>query len=269
MSDTARAKSAGDRLTALEINQDLPIQITAGETIDASSNPIAVYIKDADGKVYKTNAAHSDERIHSFIGFAMTSGDDNDDITLQKDGVVNGFTGLTAGAEYYLSDTAGEISDTGGTNTRVIGFAVDANRLLLRENTGARIQVIASDTLRLSANTVRNKTGAGSTDYSKIKEIKVIRAGTYRVKFDMRRSSGTAAYVYGTVYKNGIAHGTEQNESSASFVTLSQDLVFAASDLVQLYYKTGNIADTVEIRNFRIYYDENLIFDTRGEVILD
>ena len=42
MSDTARPKTAGDLLTANEINQDLPILGVAGETINGATLPVAV-----------------------------------------------------------------------------------------------------------------------------------------------------------------------------------------------------------------------------------
>jgi len=129
MSNTARPKTAGDKLASDEVNRNLPIEATAGETISVASNPIPVYIKDTDGECYKTDASFDDERIHNFVGFAMTAGSDGNAFTLQTHGVVIGFTGLDAGKPYFLSDTAGAISTSVGTQEKMIGIAISATQI--------------------------------------------------------------------------------------------------------------------------------------------
>ena len=129
MSNTARPKTAGDKLASDEVNRNLPIEATAGETISVASNPIPVYIKDTDGECYKTDASFDDERIHNFVGFAMTAGSDGNAFTLQTHGVVIGFTGLDAGKPYFLSDTTGAISTSVGTQEKMIGIAISATQI--------------------------------------------------------------------------------------------------------------------------------------------
>ncbi len=51
---------------------------------------------------------------------------------VQTSGVVSGFTGLTPGSTYYLSDTLGSISDTAGATSIQIGVAISATELLIK-----------------------------------------------------------------------------------------------------------------------------------------
>jgi len=45
--------------------------------------------------------------------------------------VIAGFTGLSVGGDYYLSDTTGEISTAAGTNSYFVGVAVSSTELLI------------------------------------------------------------------------------------------------------------------------------------------
>jgi len=81
-------------------------------------------------KVYKTSAAEANERIN-FIGFAKTAAalDATVDIDIQLITDGHGLT-LTAGSEYFLSDTLGEISTSEGTIKRLVGLAATTARLV-------------------------------------------------------------------------------------------------------------------------------------------
>jgi hypothetical protein len=68
--------------------------------------------------------------------------------------------------------------------------------------------------------------------YTKYKEAKVLRAGTYRVIFTLVSSTGDSAY--GRIYKNGVGFGTERSTDTTP-VTFSEDLVFSVNDLIQIY----------------------------------
>ena len=50
---------------------------------------------------------------------------------IQTSGIVGGFSGLTVGAPYYLSNTSGAISATEGTYYAKIGYAVSATEIML------------------------------------------------------------------------------------------------------------------------------------------
>lgn len=67
-----------------------------------------------------------------FIGFAIsTQTTAGQNISVQTDGIISGFSGLSIGSVYYLNDTAGTISNTVGTNTKKVGIATSATQLLL------------------------------------------------------------------------------------------------------------------------------------------
>jgi len=107
----------------------------------------------------------------------------------------------------------------------------------------------AGDLLDAYADTERTTT---SDTYVKVKEIMMARAGTYRIKFDLKINTGT--YVAnGKVYKNGGAVGTEQSNNTTTYVTKSEDIAgFSAGDLIQLYIKVGTYYEALA-RYFRIY----------------
>jgi len=128
MSDTTRPKSTGDKLSADEINQDLPVQMTAGETINGDTLPVAIYIKDSDGEVYACDA--DDQDALDFIGFAISNSTDGNDITVQTKGIVSGFTGLDAGKKYYVQDDK-TIGTSIGTYEVMVGYAISATQILM------------------------------------------------------------------------------------------------------------------------------------------
>ncbi|MCX6785908.1 MAG: hypothetical protein NTZ18_03610 [Candidatus Komeilibacteria bacterium] len=120
--------------------------------------------------------------------------------------------------------------------------------------------LVASDTLKQSANTVRQTSNV--SNYTKRKEIQIYWEGTVRVKFDM--SSDSSNSVWGRVYKNSSAIGTERTLSVADgYHTYSQDFTVAKNDLIQLYDKTGSgDGSIVSVQNFRLYYDYGNLTET-------
>ena len=126
---------------------------------------------------------------------------------------------------------------------------------------GIFIGASASDSLQESADTERTKTEDGST-WEKKKEIVAPLTGIYRVKFDLKQSlQGAGGYSSaGRVYRNGTGIGTIRESSANSYVTYSEDLYYNTSDLIQVYVQaqysgSGGGANTVNIENFRIYFD--------------
>jgi len=104
----------------------------AGENINASTTPLAVYLKESDGRVYRTVAANLETNF-GFIGFAIVGQNitTGNPIKIQTDGRVSGFTGLTAGGYYYTTGTAGVISTSPGTGTFQVGRADDTTTKLI------------------------------------------------------------------------------------------------------------------------------------------
>lgn len=110
----------------------------------------------------------------------------------------------------------------------------------------------AGDYLIQSNDTERN---TSSTSYVKVKEIKILRAGGYRIKFDIKNNGG-ASSAYGRIYKNGVAIGTERTTTSSTDVNYSEDITgFVSGDLIQIYAK-NQIGTPTYINDFRIYCAE-------------
>lgn len=105
----------------------------AGENINASSTPLALYLKESDGRVYRTDSTSAGEAVFAFVGFAIAGQNitTGNTIRVQTDGLVSGFTGLTNGGYYFLTNTAGTISTTAGTISLRIGRAVGTTKILI------------------------------------------------------------------------------------------------------------------------------------------
>ena len=222
----------------------------AGETINGATLPVPVYINSSDSEAYKTDADASGKL--KFFGFAITNSTDGNSIKIQVTGVVGGFSGLTVDAIYYLSTTAGEITATAPSSLAIpVAQSISATEIVILEKPLGALG--AGDNLIASANTKR---GTTNTTYTKIKEVEITEAGTYRVAFDLRTDNGSDL-AYGRVYKNAVAHGTENSTLSTGSggnpnQNFSEDLDFAAGDLCQLYIKATS-PSTAEADDFRIY----------------
>lgn len=77
---------SGSNVTTNQLNSLVGIGMTAGEIMDGTSNPIAVYVNSSDGKVYKTDASFLDERSNAFFGFITSSVVANDPVTVTSAG---------------------------------------------------------------------------------------------------------------------------------------------------------------------------------------
>lgn len=76
------------------------------------------------------------------------------------------------------------------------------------------------------------------TSYVTLHEWKINRAGTYTISFQLTAHIGASPDypVYGRIYKNGIAFGTQRSvhgHMTTESEIFSQDLVFAAGDYIQ------------------------------------
>lgn len=93
----------------------------------------AVYISSADS-VSKADADVDAKA--SVIGFAKAAALITTDVEVVSEGVLTGFSGLTAGSRYFLSATPGLITDTAptgaGNNIVSVGFAKSATALQIQ-----------------------------------------------------------------------------------------------------------------------------------------
>jgi len=105
--------------------------------------------------------------------------------------------------------------------------------------------VTAGDNLLQRADTERS---TSSNSFVKAKEISVAMGGTYRILFDMKHTLASQG-AEGQIFKNGVAFGTLRATSSTTYVNFTEDLVFAAGDLIQLFHRVPGSGE-VQTRNF-------------------
>lgn len=109
----------------------------------------------------------------------------------------------------------------------------------------------AGDKLEFSNDTEKETT---LNSYVKMKEIQVCRAGTLRIKFDLKTNYLTRKF-YGQLKRNGVDVGTEQEEPGTSYQTKSQDISgWSEGDTLELWCH-GTLSEGGWCRNFRIYVD--------------
>ena len=93
-----------------------------------------------------------------------------------------------------------------------------------------------------------------SLTYEKKMEIKLLRAGAYRIKFNIG-SSDPSFLTYGKIYRNGEAVGTERSNGGGG-VEFSEDIAgWSAGDLCQVYIHKPDPSDTetFTVYSFHIY----------------
>ena len=288
MSDTARPKAGGDKLSADEVNFDLPVVGTGGETLTGDTKPVAVYVGVADGELYATDAGDSNKV--EFVGFVVDNTTDGNPATLQKDGVVSGFTGLTDGDKLFLAKAGTSEQDIVGSNT---GTASNWNiggssaEEYARGFTLTDVGLFRSMTLQIfkigtpASNIncqLRTGTPSGSGDSgSLIEEVTVnestfsdgdnvlftfterkLEAGTYHLKFYRDTPSGTdylkvkSSTTSATSY--GISGGTwAGSKADAPYTIDFEGSTFSAGDLTTYYYDFAKeVAQAISDTQIRI-----------------
>lgn len=109
---------------------------------EALTEPQVVYFKESDQRWYKADAITNWNLVD--IGVAIVSAVGAGSATsVQRNGLCSVFTGLTPGSKYYLTDSAGGVSVTPGTNRVLIGWALNSTTLILEQKL-IRPQPVAS-----------------------------------------------------------------------------------------------------------------------------
>lgn len=97
------------------------------------------------------------------------------------------------------------------------------------------------------------------TTYVKKYEWTMLKAWTYTVAFDQKRQNwGSGWAAYARVYKNWVAFGTERSTTSTTDVNRTENLTFAAGDVISLYMKAwvAWTSDISYVNDFTVKCDQ-------------
>lgn len=135
---------------------------TAGETVAAGN---IVYFKSSDSRWWLADADLTATFSNVLLGVALGSGTAGNTISggVQIYGKCDSFTGLTATATYYLSNTAGGVSSSAGTYSVIIGQAFSTTGIFFNPNTNVAT-AIASTTGASDAGKVIKTNASGLID---------------------------------------------------------------------------------------------------------
>ena len=113
---TTDADSANDAVRYSKAQTMVSQSEATGTSGEAFAIGAPLYLKASDGKLYKAQGT-SDEATFSFVGCALTAagGADVSVLYARPGGIVTGLSSFTAGAYYFITDTAGVLATTPGT----------------------------------------------------------------------------------------------------------------------------------------------------------
>ena len=109
-------------------------RVVSGETISGGTLPVPVFQDTSDGEFYACDADDIDKT--NYIGFATSSGENGDEIDVQFEGIVDGFSGLQKGKKYYVQDAVGTIGTSMGSFEVLVGTAISDKELLIQKGNG-------------------------------------------------------------------------------------------------------------------------------------
>lgn len=99
----------------------------AGGTLEAGH---LVYLNGTSGYIAADGNAAASAAVRGVV-VSPEDAVDGDQIDVCVFGPVEGYTGMTPGALHYASDTAGEVSTTAGSNSKIVGWALTAQALFV------------------------------------------------------------------------------------------------------------------------------------------
>jgi hypothetical protein len=163
---------------------------TTGEAINGITTPQPVAIATTTGLIYKADA--NDVSKTNFYGFINQSYSSGETPVVITSGILAGFTGLTPGTNYYVSDTVGTISTTPGTTIIPIGTAITATKLVI-----SRGKKVATASVSHTA-----ADGANDDEIVTVGFRPTVIVGYYELEYDV---AGTAYPSKGTAtWKDGV-----------------------------------------------------------------
>ncbi len=228
-----------------------PSQLTAGSNINISTSTGAVTISTQSGNwasstgpslYYENDIMFGTSTTSTApLYFASSTGSlEIGTTTFKNDVTILGSTTLES-----ATPTTGsyEAATTNYIDEELINYVPSATYFSTSTNLG-----VSADTASSSI----------SGNYVKVKQISIYYPGQITVKFDIKVTSGD---FYGRIYINGVAVGTERTGNSGSYATYSEDFQVNDGDMIQLYVKNSSGGNQTDYRNFRFYYDENVIIN--------
>lgn len=178
------------------------------------------------------------------------------DIQVDSAGNIRGGqTAYNTGTGFWLGYTGGaykfSIGDPSGAYLRWTGTALEASGSIIDTRPyAAGTNVIEASYLAVYI--------IAEVTYRKYKAIRVARAGTVTVDFELV-GAGVGFAAYARIYKNGVAVGTERTTTSTTWVAAAdENISVAAGDTIELWAKMQNTSANGGIRNFRVMCDKNL-----------
>lgn len=126
---------------------------TGGQTIAGISTPQPVMLATSTGQVSLVDGDVA-STTYNFLGFNINNCTTGGTCYVQTDGIVKGFTGLTAGQRYYVSDTAGVLSTTVGTIENYVGISVSTSQIYIDKGPTSDNQFLVTQALSNGANTI-------------------------------------------------------------------------------------------------------------------
>lgn len=142
--------------TGISTGDRISIALTFGEDIDGTSTPQACYIKASDSKVWRCDSDAA-ESSFAFIGFTKENIAANAVGVVIFAGIVDGFSGLTVGADYHTNATAGAIGTAPGTFSYKIARALTTAKIMIEK--GKKMALITFSTR--TSNGSQATTGVG------------------------------------------------------------------------------------------------------------
>ena len=166
--------------------------------------------------------------------------------TANKDGAAGTYSMRTLG-------TGAQQAMPGNATATPTDNSVTAAKLYANKSVGLSIPS-TSTPLMVSSDTERS---TNSTEYVKLKEIKIPKGGTLRIAMTLTTTQSDF-YVYARIYRNNTPVGTERRAPSGGdfFEEISG---WTENDLVQIWCKSGHYLVSCNISNFRIYATPYLI----------
>jgi len=113
---------------------------------------------------------------------------------------------------------------------------------------------IAADTVCIAYDDNEHRTNMET--YTKKAEAYIAQEGSLRIKFKLKNDDIGSVNVYGRIYRNGVAIGTERVTQSTSYVEYSEDIAgWSIGDLCQIYLKTSSSAQQSNMTDFELWAD--------------